>query len=185
MSLAATDDELLAERAPGRAGAAFAVFYERYEDAVLAYFRRRVGTPELAADLAAETFAQALVSRGRYRPGAESSAVAWLFGIAGHVLGRSARRGAVEDRARRRLGIAELVLDDAQLMEIDELSSERGALAALRSLPVDQREAVRARILDEKPYAEVAEQLCCSEPAARKRVSRGLAALRNRLEETR
>lgn len=185
MSLVATDDELLAERAPGRAGAAFAVFYERYEGAVLAYFRRRVGTPELAADLAAETFAQALVSRGRYRPGAENSAVAWLFGIAGHVLGRSARRGAVEDRARRRLGFTELVLDDAQLIEIDELSSERAALAALRSLPVDQREAVRARILDEKPYAEVAEQLRCSEPAARKRVSRGLAALRNRLEDTR
>jgi RNA polymerase sigma-70 factor (ECF subfamily) len=185
MSPTGDDDELLAERAPGRAGAAFAVFYERHEDAVLAYFRRRVGSPELAADLTAETFAQALVSRRRYRPGAESSSVAWLFGIAGHVLGRSVRRGAVERRARRRLGVTELVLDDAQLIAIDELSSERAALAALESLPVDQREAIRARILDEKTYPEVAEQLRCSEPVARKRVSRGLAALRNRLEDTR
>jgi RNA polymerase sigma-70 factor (ECF subfamily) len=184
MGLAGTDDELLAERAPGRAGAAFAAFYERHEDAVLAYFRRRVGTPELAADLAAETFAQALVSRSRYRPGAENSAVAWLFGIAGHVLGRSVRRGAIEVRARRRLGITELVLDDAQLIAIDERSSEHGVLALLQLLPMDQREAIRARILDEKAYPEVAEQLRCSEPVARKRVSRGLAALRNRLEDT-
>ncbi len=183
MSLSSTDDDLLAERLPGQAGEAFAVFYERHEHAVLAYFRRRVETAELAADLASETFAQALVSRGRYRPRAESSAVAWLFGIAGHVLGRSLRRGKVDDRARRRLGIAALALDDAQLLEIDQLGSERGALVALAALPVDQREAVRARILDEKTYPEVAEQLCCSEAVARKRVSRGLAALRNRLED--
>ncbi len=183
MSSPSSDEDLLAERVPGRAGAAFALFYERHEQAVLAYFRRRVETAELAADLAAETFAQALVSRGRYRRGAENSPVAWLYAIASHVLGRSVRRGAVEGRARRRLGITELALDDAQLLEIDELSCERGALAALQSLPVDQREAVRARILDERTYPEIAEQLHCSEPGARKRVSRGLAALRNRMEE--
>lgn len=52
------DDALLAEQ-PGHAGPAFAVFYARHERAVLAYFRRRVPASETAADLAAETFAQA------------------------------------------------------------------------------------------------------------------------------
>src|SRR5438876_349331 len=85
-----TDEELLAERRPGVAGAAFAEFYARHERMVLAYFARRVSRGELAADLAAETFAQALASRGRFRGG---TAVGWLFGIAANVLSHSARRG--------------------------------------------------------------------------------------------
>ena len=37
-------------------------------------------------------------------------------------------------------------------------------------------------MIDELPYPEVAERLECSELVARKRVSRGLAMLRSRLE---
>jgi hypothetical protein len=36
--------------------------------AVVGYFMRRTGSPEVAADLAAEVFAQALAAAGRYRP---------------------------------------------------------------------------------------------------------------------
>jgi len=39
-------------------------------------------------------------------------AIAWLYGIAGRQLAHAARRGAVEDRARRRLGMAPLALTD-------------------------------------------------------------------------
>jgi RNA polymerase sigma-70 factor (ECF subfamily) len=48
----------------------------------------------------------------------------------------------------------------------------------LEGLPEDQREAVRARVIDETDYAELALRLEISPTAARKRVSRGLAALR-------
>jgi RNA polymerase sigma-70 factor (ECF subfamily) len=176
------DDELLAERRPGAAGAAFATFYARHERAVLAYFRRRVASPELAADLTAETFAQALVSRGRYRPQPDGSAVAWLFGIAVHVLGRSVRRGVVEDSGRRRLGIDAAGVGDVQLAEIDSLGGDAAARASLDSLPVDQQEAIWARIVDERDYPEIAADLRCSEAVVRKRVSRGLAALRSQLK---
>jgi len=49
----------------------FGVFYERHFASVLAFFRRRVRGPEEAFDLAAETFAAALASVPRFRPGSE------------------------------------------------------------------------------------------------------------------
>jgi RNA polymerase sigma-70 factor (ECF subfamily) len=180
-----TDDALLADLRAGHAGPAFATFYVRHERAMLAYFRRRVPCSELAADLTAETFAQALVSRSRYRPQPGGSAAAWLFGIAGHVLNRSLRRGRVERRARERLGLPDRAVDDTQLRMIDELANDSGVLSALASLPAEQRDAVRARILDDLAYPDIATDLQISEAAARKRVSRGLATLRRSLEETR
>jgi DNA-directed RNA polymerase specialized sigma24 family protein len=39
---------------------AFAAFYDRHETAVVGYFTRRTGDPEVAADLTAEVFAAAL-----------------------------------------------------------------------------------------------------------------------------
>jgi DNA-directed RNA polymerase specialized sigma24 family protein len=41
----------------------FGRFYDRYVSSLLAFFQRRVGNPEVAADLTAETFAAAM-SRG-------------------------------------------------------------------------------------------------------------------------
>jgi len=62
----AADDVLLGEIAAGD-GAAFAVFYGRRRDAVVAFFSRRTGDPELAFDLAAETFAAVITDASRYR----------------------------------------------------------------------------------------------------------------------
>jgi RNA polymerase sigma factor (sigma-70 family) len=178
-----SDDELLASRGAAAADA-FAAFYERHERVILAYFCRRASSSELAADLTAETFAQALMSRRRYRPREGGSASGWLFGIAAHVLSRSVRRGVVENRARRRLGIASLVLDDEELQTIERLGDECPATAALAGLPAAQRQAVWARVVDERDYPEIAAELRCSEAVIRKRVSRGLAALRRQqLEE--
>jgi len=174
-----TDEDLLAS-SPGRED--FASFYVRYEDAILAYFLRRTASPELAADLAAETFAQALASRGAFRR-SRGSAVAWLFGIAGHVLARSMRRGRVEDRARRRLGMQPLLLADTDLDRVEELADTEAVAAALEALPADQRTAIRARVIDGQPYATLAADLRCSEAVVRQRVSRGLATLRAQLAD--
>ena len=161
---------------------AFATFYQRYERSMLGFFVRRTRDPELAADLTAEVFAAALDACARYRPG-EGPASAWLFGIAQHKLAKSRRRGVVEDRARRRLGMAPLILDDEDLERIDRLAGGgHGVEALLEGLPPDQRDAVRARILDERSYEEIAGGLRCSQAVVRKRVSRGLARLREQLE---
>lgn len=176
-----SDDRILA--AAAREPAAFAAFYRRYERAMLTFFRRRTGDAELAADLTAEVFAAALRACRRYRPG-EAPASAWLFGIAQHTLARSRRRGMVEDRARRRLAMGPLVLEDEDLLRIDRLTAGGDpATALLAALPADQRAAIRARVLGEESYAEIAERLRCSPAVVRKRVSRGLAALRDQLGE--
>jgi RNA polymerase sigma-70 factor (ECF subfamily) len=53
----------------------------------------------------------------------------------------------------------------------------------LRWLPADQREAVRARVLEDKSYDEIAAALETSSLVVRKRVSRGLAQLRREVKE--
>src|SRR3954463_12764798 len=88
---------------------AFAEFYRRHVTALLAFFVRRTRDPELAADLCAETFAAALAGAHRFRP-ERGPAVAWLYGIARRLLAHARRRGAVEDRARRKLGMSALAL---------------------------------------------------------------------------
>jgi RNA polymerase sigma factor (sigma-70 family) len=160
--------------------AAFGAFYRRHEDRVLGYFLARVGDPEVAADLTAETFAAALASAHRFRPRKEPAS-AWLFGIARNNLAMSRRRGRVEARARRRLGMAPLVLTDEAVERITAL--DHTALALVDELPGDQQDALRARVIDERDYAEIAKDLRCSEAVVRKRVSRGLGALRARLED--
>jgi RNA polymerase sigma-70 factor (ECF subfamily) len=52
------------------------------------------------------------------------------------------------------------------------------ALELLEVLPDEQREAIEAHHLDDRGYPEIAADLRCSESVVRKRVSRGLAALR-------
>jgi RNA polymerase sigma factor (sigma-70 family) len=162
---------------------AFAALYGRYERPVAAFFARAVGRGDLAADLTAETFAQALASAGRFDP--ELGAVdGWLFGIARNLVARSRARGQVEDRARRALGVGVLALDDELVGRIEALAGDE-AIRLLAELPDDQRSAVTARVIDERDYAEIAAELRCSESVVRKRVSRGLAAMRARWKDTR
>ena len=175
------DDALLA--ATRHDPEAFGAFYRRHERAVFAYFRRRVAGPELAADLTAETFAAALASAHRFRRRREPAS-AWLFGIARNTLGRSLERRRVEDRARRRLGMPRLELDDEQLEALDRVAGDAHVDDLLDRLPRDEAVAVRARIVDEDPYPEIATRLRCSEQVVRKRVSRGLARLRAAEEES-
>ncbi|MGO8907284.1 MAG: RNA polymerase sigma factor [Solirubrobacteraceae bacterium] len=163
---------------------AFAVFYRRYERLIVGYMLRRTGDPEVAADLTAEVFARALRAAGRYRPEGPT-AVGWLLTIAQRILASSLRRGRVEARARHRIGIREAVMfTGADLERIETLSSLDGqCLALLDGLPAGQREAVRAHVLHERSYKDIAGELDTSELVIRKRVSRGLSTLKRQLEE--
>jgi len=166
---------------------AFATFYRRHVDGVLAYFAVRTRRPDVAADLTAETFAAALRGVRRYRRRQEPAG-AWLYAIARNKLADAARRGAVADRARRRLGMEPVPLTDADLERVESLVDTAAAGASalterLQALPPAQREAIVAHVLDERDYPEIARELRCSEAVVRKRVSRGLATLRAQLEE--
>jgi RNA polymerase sigma-70 factor (ECF subfamily) len=169
------DEDLLLSGSPED----FGRFYDRYVDMLLGYFARRVNDPDVAADLTAETFAAALASRKRFRR-ASTPAVAWLFGIAQHKLTDYRRRGSAEDRMRRRLGMERVPLgeDDRELIA---MLGRDAAWQLIDELPPEQREAVRAHVLEDRPYAEIARGSDTSEAVVRKRVSRGLGALRQRM----
>jgi RNA polymerase sigma factor (sigma-70 family) len=159
----------------------FAALYREQAEAVVAFFARRTFDPEAAADLTAETFAEAFASRGRFREQGQGAA-GWLFAIAQHKLLRYYRSGRIEVRARARLAMPLAVeLSDSDYERIDELidlEARSGELhGALARLSEPEREALRVRVIESQPYREVASQLGCSEQAARVRVARGLRHL--------
>jgi len=164
---------------------AFAIFYDRYEASILGYFMRRTRNPELATDLAAEVFAAVLGSAARYRP-VQPTAAGWLFKIAQNVQLKSARKGRVETAARRRAGVAlQLRLSHASLERIEgSVASDAWVSELLDRLPGDQRDAIRAHILEDCSYEQIAAKSGTSQAVIRKRVSRGLAALRRDLRRS-
>jgi RNA polymerase sigma factor (sigma-70 family) len=172
----ASDAELLTRED----GDAFAEFYRRHARQIAAYLMRATRSAEAAADLTAETFAAALVARRRYRP-ERAQPRAWLYGIAANKLADWQRRGYAEDRARRRLGMERLQLDEQDVRELEYLGDDVALVDLLEELPGDQRDALRARLLDERGYGEIATAIGVSEAAVRQRVSRGLAGLRRRI----
>ena len=171
-----TDTELLA----GVDADTFAEFYRRHARRIAGYLMRATRSPEAAADLTAETFAAALSARGRYRP-ERAAPRTWLYGIALHKLNDWQRRGYAEDRARRRLGMERITLGDDDVRELERLGGEVTVVELLDELPREQRSALRARLLDDRDYGEIASAEGVSEAAIRQRVSRGLAGLRRRI----
>ena len=183
-SASTTDGELLRRAARGDRDA-FSVLYVRHETIVAGFLMRRTRDPELTADLTAETFAAAIAGAGGFRDEGQS-ALGWLLGIARHLLARTWERGRTERRARARLGVDRVALTDASLERvealIDDADPSNPLLLALAALPDAQREAIRAHVLDEEPYADLARRLGVSEATIRQRVSRGLGRLRTTLE---
>jgi RNA polymerase sigma factor (sigma-70 family) len=161
---------------------AFRELYGRHAEAVHGYFVRRTGSRATALDLTAETFAQAWLVRARFRDEAQGSAAPWIYGIARNVLLMSIRRGALEQRATERLGLQErLDRPHSGEHQVPDGSWADGADELLDTLPADQREAVRLRIVEDMAYADVADALGTTPAAARVRVHRGLAALKRHL----
>ena len=99
----------------------------------------------------------------------------WLFTIAHHKVIDLARR-----TGRHALPVAEPpevpALDGDRLADAD-------LMAAVRTLPPKQRTAVVQRYLLDRPYAEVAAVIGCSEEAARQNVRAGLQRLRQDLSQ--
>lgn len=163
---------------------AFAEFFRRNRDALLAWLYRQTLDAEVAADIAAESFAVVLAKRVRFRA-TKGAARGWLWGVAAIELRRWRRRGAVAERARRRSGIPILAVDDEAIAHVESLIDLREFVDAssreLEALPGGERAAVELRVLEGLSYDEVARRLNCHPGAARVRVSRGLGKLRTSL----
>jgi RNA polymerase sigma-70 factor (ECF subfamily) len=138
-----------------------------------------------AADLTAITFARAFERRRQFRGTTRQEAVGWLYTIAQHELSHYLRRGKAETRALTRLGLDRPHLNDTEIERLEELAEMeelRGRVALhLDGLSAEHQEALRLRVIEERDYSEIAEQLGVPEPTVRARVSRAMRALSTRV----
>lgn len=175
----ATDGELM--RRARRDPRAFDGVYARHARSIHAWLRRNVDSSDHAWELTAEVFAQAWLSRRRFRPDEVGSAAPWLHGIARNVLRHASRRRAAGARAMRRLGMQVDLThprDEDDELERIVVAQLGGELAdSLAALPDAQREAITLRVLEELPYEVIAQRLDCTVEAVRMRVMRGLKTL--------
>src|SRR5579884_2813393 len=150
---------------------AFSAFYRAHARALVVFFARRTLDAEAAVDLTAETFAAAFASRRSFRGDADAQAGGWLFAIARRQLARYFEAGVAARELRQRLGISMPAASEAELERIEELAGLDDLRTVLREqlarLDRGQRQALWLRVVNERPYVEVAAQLGITEQAAR------------------
>ena len=165
---------------------AFEAFYVRWAIPLHGWLRERVGDPEVANDLTAETFAQALLALPRFRGEHPGSGAAWLWGIARNLVRQHYRSARLEDGARSRLAIPVHAYDttawDGAEARVAAAALAGELAAAVAGLSPDQRRAVQLRVSDDLDFGAIAERLGCTEPAARMRVSSAMHVLRSRMQ---
>jgi RNA polymerase sigma-70 factor (ECF subfamily) len=167
-----TDAQLLSAADPD----AFGLLYDRHVAQLFSWARARVG--DYAADLTAEVFARAWLNRRSFNDQAGGSGLPWLYGIAHNVLRDSLRKRRIEDRARRRLDLPRAIAPDPEYEAIERrLSLPEAAVGAIAQLPASERELLDLRVVQGRPYSEIATLLRCTPQAARLRVSRTLRRL--------
>lgn len=163
--------------------------YDENAEDLLSFFVHRTVDTQIAFDLVSETFAEAIASRRKFKGNSFEDGRRWLFGIARNLMNNYFRRGQVEQRAMQQLRFEPVELGEDDATEIEEFAKMielRGAVErALDSLRPEYREAVRARVLEQRSYAEIASEFCTTEEVIRARVSRGLKKLKKELAQVR
>lgn len=172
-------------RKPGAASSSEVVaLYDEHAEGIFDWFYSRTYCAETAGDLTSETFA-VLVQRYSQNPDFDGAPGAWLWGVARNMLRRYHETAGIESRARAKLRVGtprphdDYVDVDARL-DAEQLG--RHAMERIDLLGPALAGAVCARVLDDKPYELVAQELACSVGAARVRVSRALTILADAVE---
>lgn len=147
----------------------FQRFLDEHRDAVFGLLVAAAGR-DAADDLFQETFLAAMAAFPRLRPGSDHRA--WVLTIA-------ARKATDHHRARARRAVP---VGDAPEVPAPPGPASRmlegDAWDAVRALPERQRDVVLLRVAGELSHAEIARALGCSEAAARRAYTDGLARLR-------
>jgi RNA polymerase sigma-70 factor (ECF subfamily) len=159
---------------------------ERYIDPKIPPdIRRHVGTD----DVLQEILAQAFRNIHRYEHRGDSGFLAWLKAIADHRLTDILKRLRRKKRGgdHNRLSKADMAGPTSSANLIDQVcqdnhlpddsaarrEAEKAIQVALAGLPADQRDAIRANLLEGKSIEEVAQQMGRTADAVRGLVHRG------------
>ena len=181
------DEKAIIEQVLAGDNNAFGELVEAYQDRVYNLALRMCGNADDAFDLAQEAFFRAW--RGLSGFQFESAFSTWLFRLSSNVCLDWLRA------KRRRPTVSLTTVDDEDeeiQMELpdpgkspEELllaSEDRKALSrAMNELPVEYRQILTLRAIDDLSYAEIAEILKLREGTVKSRLSRARTALRNKL----
>jgi RNA polymerase sigma factor (sigma-70 family) len=146
---------------------------DRHAPALELYARQWCHTPE-------DVVQEALVQLVR-QPTAPAHVVAWLY--------RAVRNGAISAaRSARRRQYHEVVAAEMRETWFDAAAGQdmdvEAATAALKTLPIDEREVVVARLWGRLSFEEIGDLVGASSSTAHRRYVAGLSALRERLGVT-
>jgi RNA polymerase sigma factor (sigma-70 family) len=169
------DWELLQHYFHDGSESAFEMLVKRHVDFVYCAALRQVRNPTLAEDVSQAVFLLLARKAGSFRPG--TVLVSWLFRttryIAAHAL-RSEYR-----RQQRELEAATMNPQTTSTETTPDWERVAPVLdEALAALPGKDRDAVLLRFVSRKSFSQVGAELGASEDAAKKRVSRALARLK-------
>jgi RNA polymerase sigma factor (sigma-70 family) len=147
----------------------FEGLFEDHFDAIYGYLARRVG-PDIARDLAAETFTRGYAGRKRFDPH-RGDPRAWLFGIANNLLRRHYRD---EERRLEAFSRVEVPRDEAA-------SDEPPVAEALAVLSREERDVLLLFAWADLSYEQIAEALALPVGTVRSRLSRARTRMREQL----
>ncbi|AWV91122.1 RNA polymerase sigma factor [Bradymonas sediminis] len=187
-----SDEQLMLDYAGGDV-AAFEELVGRHERALYFYILRSCGRRELAEEILQEVFFKVIKASDRYEPSAKFTT--WVYTIA---------RNLCVDKARKRNRVDETSLDQpagkdadapalverladpratASGVEYERQAFREKLMAALETLPEDQREVFVLREFSGLKFQEIAEAVGCKVPTAKSRMRYALEALRGHLAD--
>ncbi len=183
------DEKKIIEQVLAGDNNAFGLLVERYQDRVYNLALRMCGNPDDAFDLAQEAFFRAW--RGLSGFQGDSAFSTWLFRLSSNVcldwLRAKKRRPTVsltavdDDGEETQLDLPDPGKSPEELLEAAE---DRATLAkAMNQLPVEYRQILTMRAINDMSYTEIAEALQIREGTVKSRISRARLALRNILLE--
>ena len=180
---AATDAAVVAEslHRPER----FAAIYDRYFAEIYRYVAGRLG-PDVADDLAAETFTDAFRKRAQFQP-SRGALRPWLYGIATNLVARhrrvEARRLNAVARADRRASAEPGDLAELAAARVSAQQLRQPLARALAQLPDHDRDVLLLVSLADLSYEEVAAALGIPAGTVGSRLNRARRKVRTALEE--
>jgi RNA polymerase sigma-70 factor, ECF subfamily len=166
----------------------FAAIYDRYFAEIYRYVAGRLG-PDVADDLAAETFTDAFRKRAQFQP-SRGALRPWLYGIATNLVARhrrvEARRLNALARADRRAAadtddLADLA--DRAAARVSAQQLRKPLARALAQLPDHDRDVLLLVSLADLSYDEVAAALGIPAGTVGSRLNRARRKVRTALEE--
>jgi len=166
--------------AGGGAIAEFERLYRANVEAVMAYFARRSGDPQVVADLTADTFVAVITSFETFDP-RKGTIRAWTFGIARRVYASYCEAyDQQQHRLQRLAGRRDLEPDQVEEL-LDRIDAERAGrelVAGLAMLPEPDRAVIELVDLAGLRPKEAAIALGLTPGAVRMRLMRTRARLR-------